>query len=228
MARLPRLCPKGIPCHIIQRGNNRSICFVCDEDYRRYLALLLEGAVSYRVDVHAWVLMTNHVHLLATSNIEGGISKMIQHVGASYVRYFNKRYQRSGTLWEGRFKSCLIDAEDYFLVCQRYIELNPVRAEMVIDPGHYSWSSYRANALGERCDITSPHDIYNWLGASPEARVTIYRSLFSEALDCEVIDDLSKSTNSCMAFGGEYFKQQIELSYARRVKPGVSGPKAEH
>ena len=140
MSRLPRLCPQGIPLHIIQRGNNRQISFICKEDYRNYLGFVFDGATAYGVYVHAWVLMTNHVQLLATSHSDGNVSKMMQYVGRYYVRDFNQQYRRSGTLWEGRFKSCLIDSDQYFLTCQRYIELNPVRAGIVEDPGKFPWS----------------------------------------------------------------------------------------
>ncbi|WP_425641970.1 transposase [Marinomonas gallaica] len=134
MARLLRLCPIGIPQHIIQRGNNRQVCFASEDNFIAYAHWLTEYAHQYQVKVHAWVFMTNHVHLLATPMIEGGISKMMQALGRRYVRYFNYTYQRTGTLWEGRFKSCVISAEEYFFICQRYIELNPVRANMVSHP----------------------------------------------------------------------------------------------
>ena len=146
MARLPRLCPIGIPQHIIQRGNNRQVCFASEDDFIAYVHWLTEYAKEFGVKVHAWVLMTNHVHLLATPMTEGGISKMMQALGRRYVRYFNYTYQRTGTLWEGRFKSCVISAEEYFFICQRYIELNPVRADMVAHPADYKWSSYRFHA----------------------------------------------------------------------------------
>ena len=128
MARLPRVCLPDIPQHIIQRGNNRQLCFASDEDCAAYVYWLAEASKKYRVAIHAWIFMTNHVHLLATSKTRDGLSKMMQVVGRHYVRYFNHSYRRTGTLWEGRFKSCVVDAEDYLLVCQRYIELNPVRA----------------------------------------------------------------------------------------------------
>ena len=128
MARLSRLCPAGVPQHIIQRGNNRQACFAPDQDMAAYAHWLAEAAEKYQVSIHAWVFMTNHVHLLVTPSSKDGISKMMQTLGRQYVRYFNYIYQRSGTLWEGRFKSCVVDAEDYLLICQRYIELNPVRA----------------------------------------------------------------------------------------------------
>jgi putative transposase len=158
MARLNRLCPVGIPQHIVQRGNNRQVCFNGDEDMAAYANWLKEFSVKFQVDIHAWVFMTNHVHLLATPRIENGISKMMQSLGRQYVRYFNYTYKRSGTLWEGRFKSCVIQSADYLLKCYRYIELNPVRASMVNYPDEYRWSSYHANALGVESALCTPHD----------------------------------------------------------------------
>jgi len=134
MVRLPRICLPGIPQHIIQRGNNRQPCFASDEDFATYAHWLDEYARKCEVAIHAWVFMTNHVHLLATPRTEDGISRLMQTLGRHYVRYFNYTYKRSGTLWEGRFKSCVVDEENYLLICQRYIELNPVRANMVVSP----------------------------------------------------------------------------------------------
>jgi len=139
MARLPRISLPGIPLHIIQRGNNRQVCFAAEEDFAAYAYWLHEYARKYRVALHAWVFMTNHVHLLATPQTEDGISRLMQTLGRHYVRYFNHTYKRSGTLWEGRFKSCAVDEENYLLTCQRYIELNPVRANMVGAPEEYKW-----------------------------------------------------------------------------------------
>lgn len=149
MARKPRLDLVGVPQHIIQRGNNRDICFVANDDYAAYTHWLQETSQKYDVAVHAWVFMTNHVHLLATPAVKGAVSKMMQSIGRRYVQYFNHTYRRSGTLWEGRFKSCLVDSEQYLLECYRYIELNPVRAGMVDEPSKYRWSSYCINALGK-------------------------------------------------------------------------------
>lgn len=176
MARLQRLCPPGIPQHIIQRGNNRQVCFAADEDYAAYAHWLHESARKYRVAIHAWVFMTNHVHLLATPSELGGVSLMMQRVGRHYVRYFNHVYRRSGTLWEGRFKSCVVAADDYLLICQRYIELNPVRANMVGHPSDYRWSSYRCNGLGRPAQLWTPHDIYLKLGKQEKERLRTYQA----------------------------------------------------
>lgn len=160
MARLPRICPPGIPQHIIQRGNNRQVCFASEEDFAAYAHWLEQYSREYQVAIHAWVFMTNHVHLLVTPEREDSVSRMMQTLGRHYVRYFNYSYKRSGTLWEGRFKSCLVEEENYLLICQRYIELNPVRAGMVGSPADYSWSSYRANGLSKPAKLLTPHHIY--------------------------------------------------------------------
>jgi len=228
MTRLPRLCPAEVPVHVMHRGHDRKICFVCDDDYLSYLSLLSEGALFYGVEIHSWVLMTNHIHILATPKSDNSISRLMQHVGGHYVRYFNRMYLRTGTLWEGRFKSCLVEDETCFLVCQRYIELNPVRANIVEDPGGYRWSSYRANALGKVSNIISPHKIYTSLGATPTERMSSYRKLCSEVLDSEVLDDLRKATQRGLAFGGNRFKDQIEATFGRRVRPEKPGRKTKH
>ena len=227
MARLPRLCPAGMALHVIHRGNNRHICFVCDEDFQTNLVFLREGALAYGVKVHAWVLMTNHVHILATSVFDGSISKMMQYVGRHYVRYFNSLYQRTGTLWQSRFKSCLVDNDIYFLTCQRYIELKPVRAGMVKDPCEYRWSSYQANAFGVKSTLISEHDVYLALTTVSAKRRQVYRALFEDGLNHGLIENLRQSTNSCMAFGSDQFKDEAELLYERRVKQQKPGPKSK-
>ena len=164
MARLPRFVLPGHPQHIIIRGNNREPVFATNEDYRFFLDKLADAAKKHQCDIHAYVLMTNHIHLLATPNTLDGISKMMQMLGRYYVQYFNSTYKRSGTLWEGRYKASLIDSESYALLCYRYIELNPVRAGMVEHPSEYPWSSYRANALGQYDALVTPQFMYFALG----------------------------------------------------------------
>jgi putative transposase len=148
MPRKTRMYLPGVPVHIVQRGNNRNACFFCEDDYRYYKQVLEEGMQRYGVALHAYCLMTNHVHLLMTPQWEDSISRVIQHLGRQYVQHVNKTYGRSGTLWEGRHKSSLVDAEHYLLSCYRYVELNPVTATMVKKPEEYPWSSYHFNALG--------------------------------------------------------------------------------
>jgi putative transposase len=170
MARLPRLDLPGIPQHVVQRGNDRQACFATDVDYGQYLQELREAALKHDCAVHAFVLMTNHVHLLVTPSGAGAISRMMQAVGRRYVGSFNARYRRTGTLWEGRFKAALIDSERYLMACYRYVELNPVRAGMTTSPGEYPWSSYAHNAWGQQHPLIAPHQEYLNLGSDPPAR----------------------------------------------------------
>lgn len=223
MPRLTRFCPVGIPQHIIQRGNNRSVCFVSEMDFAFYAHCLKEYSSKFKVDVHAWVFMTNHVHLLVTPLEEQAVSRMMQSVGRLYVRYFNKTYSRTGTLWEGRFKSCLVDSERYLLACYRYIELNPVVANMVQDPAEYVWSSYQCNALGKQSNLLSPHSEYLSLGKTSEERQLVYRSLFQYQLSHKMIIDIRQGIDKGMALGSDHFKKQIELNFHRRVVPQRAG-----
>ena len=223
MTRLPRISPVDIPVHIIQRGNNRQACFVTDEDHGAYAGWLKEYSMKYNVEIHAWVMMTNHVHLLCTPRQDGGISRMMQSLGRRYVQYFNFEYRRSGTLWEGRFKSCLVEAEPYLLEVYKYIELNPVRAEMVTDPGEYHWSSYQINGLGKISDLCTPHQEYLSLGEGPSERQENYRELFTHHVDGELLDEIRISTHKGMAVGNDRFKEEIETLTGRRLKSKKRG-----
>jgi putative transposase len=156
MPRRPRIKLADVPQHIVQRGINREPCFFAEEDYHCYLHWLQKSAADWHCTIHAYVLMTNHVHLLVTSAKPDGIAKMMQSIGRRYVQYINRSYRRTGSLWEGRFKSSLVQAEEYLLTCMRYIELNPVRANMVNDPAQYRWSSYRHNGLGQIDERVTP------------------------------------------------------------------------
>ena len=223
MARLSRVIPPGIPVHIIQRGNNRQVCFACEEDYGFYLAVLKEYALKYQVQVHAWVLMTNHVHLLCTALVPDGVSKMMQSLGRRYVQYFNTSYKRSGTLWEGRFKSCLVQDEYYLLQVYRYIESNPLRAGMVHDPDDYRWSSYRVNGVGWQSDLCTPHQEYTSLGKNHQERQQAYRFLFTKDIEDELLDEIRLSTHRGMALGSERFKAGLESLTGRRLTPKKRG-----
>ena len=225
MARLRRFCPAGIPVHVIQRGNNRCDCFHSDLDKATYFEYLEEASSVRHVDVHAWVLMSNHVHLLVTPQEDDSVSRMMQFLGHQYVRFFNRKYSRTGTLWEGRFRSCLIQSEGYFLVCQRYIELNPVRAGLVAHPEDFHWSSYKINALGIDSDFVSPHDIYLSLADNPEDRLIEYRALFGEAITEAQIADLREAVNKGLAFGSSPFKDQIQRLSGQRSRTGKRGRK---
>ncbi len=223
MARLRRICPVGVAQHVIQRGNNKQVCFCCEGDFAVYVNYLYEASLKYGVDIHAWVFMTNHVHLLVTPRKEGSVSLLMQSLGRDYVRYFNNVYQRSGTLWEGRFKSSLVSSSRYLLQCYRYIELNPVRAGMVSDPCDYHWSSYRSNAMGVTSKLITPHSLYIELGSSSASRLLSYRALFQEQLPTELITEIRNAVNKGMALGSDKFKEQIEANLNRRVTSLVAG-----
>ncbi len=196
MARSRRYCPPGTPQHLIQRGNNKQACFLDDQDKAVYCSYLAELLSQGDVALHAWVLMDNHVHLLATPLAESALSTLMQALGRRFVRYFNRRHQRTGTLWEGRFRSCLIDSEAYLLRCQRYIENNPVRAGMVRHPGHYGWSSYRCHINQREADMHTPHELYLALGRSVHQRSSAYAELFSEVSSDAELDTIRKAVHT--------------------------------
>ena len=224
MARLPRIVIPGQPLHVIQRGNNRQKTFFKVEDYQKYLDSLKQSAQEYDCDIHAYVLMTNHVHLLITPKQEESLSTMMQSIGRQYVRYFNRSYKRSGTLWEGRFKSALIDTERYLLTCSRYIELNPVRAGIVKEPEKYRWSSYAANALGYQDTCVTPHPLYLRLGSTGEIRQQAYRALFDEHLDSDALRIIRENTQRNIVIGDSCFQSDIKEKLKRRVmKHGHGG-----
>jgi putative transposase len=180
----------GCSHHVIQRGNNRQPCFFVDQDYIFYLHLLKESSKKYHVSIHAFVLMTNHVHLFVTPSDEIGVGRMMQSIGRCYVQRINYHHQRTGTLWEGRYKSVLVDSDQYCLILSRYIELNPVRASMVDNPSEYPWSSYQCNGLGKPIELLTPHDQYQALGCSMEERTKAYRHLFKGSIPRKAIDEI--------------------------------------
>ena len=209
--------------HLIQRGNNRSACFFATDDYARYLRHLGDLASQFGCRVHAYALMTNHVHLLLTPDTVDGASLLMKHLGQRYVQHVNRTYRRSGTLWEGRFKSCLAQSEAYVLACYRYIELNPVRAGMVAHPRDYRWSSYRANADGEASALVVAHNEYLRLGHSEAARQTAYRGLLNALLDPAIVTSIRDATNGNVALGNERFQLEIEAALGRRAHRGKAG-----
>lgn len=223
MPRKLRFVLPGVPQHVIQRGNNREPCFYSVEDYRRYLELLQEAAERNDCCVHAYVLMTNHVHLLATPFSPHGISHMMQDLGRKYVRAINRVYRRTGTLWEGRYKASLVDSEAYLFTCMRYIELNPVRASMVTHPGEYRWSSYAANGQGQPDALVSPHPLYLQLGHEPLQRQSAYRELFRVHLEPDAVHAIRSALNEELVLGREDFKDKIEQMTQRQVRRGKDG-----
>lgn len=218
MARLPRLYVPGCSHHIIQRGNNRDACFFDERDYAFYLQQLQISAEQFSVAIHAFVLMTNHVHLLVTPSSSDSCGRMMQSLGRKYVKYINLTYRRTGTLWEGRYKSTLVGSEAYFLMVSRYIELNPVRAKMVASPSDYVWSSFRGNAMGKDIRLLTHHPTYLALGDTPAQRVIRYRSLFNDIIPTEMLEEMRECTNKSWVLGSTKFKTQIEAAANRRIE----------
>jgi putative transposase len=223
MPRRPRLIYPGVPLHLIQRGNNRQACFFAEDDYRLYLDWLREYAQENDCLIHAYVLMTNHVHLLMTPGTSEAAGRMMKRLGQRYVQYINRTYRRSGTLWEGRYRSCLTQEAGYVLACYRYIELNPVRAGMVGHPAEYAWSSYRANAQGETNSVLTTHPLYTALDPNEMERGAAYRELFRNELDPGMVDQIRAATNGNYVLGNARFQAQIAKALGRRVTPGKSG-----
>mgnify|MGYP005805513477 CR=1 FL=1 len=223
MPRRARIALPNVPVHLIQRGNNRQPCFFADEDYLRYLDWLAEYAGKSGCLIHAYVLMTNHVHLLLSADRADAGGALMKSLGQRYVQYVNRSYRRSGTLWEGRFRSCPVQEEGYLLACQRYIELNPVRAAMVEHPAEYRWSSYRANAQGETNELVQPHLLYAALGSNALTRQAAYRELFRHELEPGLVDEIRRATNGNFALGNERFAEVVGAMIGRRAAPGQPG-----
>jgi putative transposase len=221
--RHARLQVAGLPVHIIQRGNNRQPCFFAEDDYRFFLDHLAQLAARFRCSVHAYVLMTNHFHLLISSELTSGPSLLMKFLGQCYVQYVNRTYQRTGSLWEGRFRSSLVQTERYVLACYRYIELNPVRANMVNDPIEYPWSSYAANVGAKEVPWLIPHGEYLGLGSDEQRRREAYRRLFGFELDTELLRDIRKSTHGGYALGNQRFREQIESALNQGATPRGPG-----
>jgi len=218
MPRRPRIHLPHIPLHIVQRGHNRDACFFAEDDYLAYRHWLGEALAATGTLLHAYVLMTNHVHLLLTPPEPQAVSRFVISLGRRYVQYINRTYRRTGTLWDSRYKSSLVQADAYLLLCQRYIELNPVRAAMVDDPAHYRWSSYRANGLGQEDKLLAAHPVYAALGQDAAERQSAYRALFRTELDAEAISDIRMALNQGQPLGGSRFVDSIELATGRRCE----------
>ena len=223
MPRRARLRLAGVPLHVVQRGNNRAACFFADGDRLCYLSQLAELAEKFQCAVHAYVLMTNHVHLLLTPAEYDGASLLLRHLGQRYVQYVNRVYGRSGSLWEGLFGSSLVQADIYFLCCQRYIEMNPVRAGVVACPEAYPWSSFASNGLGRRDPLVSPHDEYLKLGLDDARRRSAYVALFGSQLDPDFIEIARKAASAGYALGSERFQKEISTKLGRRAGQGSPG-----
>lgn len=223
MARLPRLTLAGHLHHVIQRGNNRQPIFGDSEDFELMLTLLADNAQKYAVAVHAYVLMGNHFHLLATPSTADGLPQMMQAVGRRYVQHFNRRHARTGTLWEGRYRSTVLEPERYLLPCMVYLDLNPVRESLVAQPADYAWSSH-AHWLGRRTDrLLTPHALYWALGNTPFAREAAYAALVHAGVGTQEQAALTQSVLSGWALGSPEFVDELQQRTPRRVTRGRAG-----
>jgi putative transposase len=223
MPRAPRIDVPGLPQHLIVRGNNRSTLFFSDRDCQVFLRYLEEGLAATGCKAHAFVLMPNHVHLLATAQKAGGVSRLIQAIGRRYARFINRAYSRTGTLFEGRFRSSLVDSERYFLTCMRYIESNPVRATLVPEPARFPWSSYAQNATGRPAWMLTPHEEYLRLGSDAHSRGAAYRALFCYPMGSAELEQVRIAAAKGAVLGGEAFANQVSDIVKRplaRESPG--------
>lgn len=212
-----------MPQHIVQRGNNREACFFADEDYLFYLRCLEEAARSHARRVHAYVLMPNHMHLLATPRTRGGFAGMLQTVRDRYAQYIRHTYQRSNAVWEGRYQASLVQPDRYLLDCYRYIEFNPVRAAIVEHPANYRWSSHVHHALGVSDELVTEHARYRNLGADAGGRRQAYRELYRDPLDPGVLNLIRVALNEELVLGDTQFRRQIETARDRRLSPAKDG-----
>ena len=223
MARLPRLVVPNQPHHIIQTGNDLQTIFRDMDDHFAFLCWLRDAARQFKVAIHAYVLMPNHLHLLATPADSTGLGRMMQWIGRHYVPYFNAKYRRSGTLWQGRYKATVIESEQYFLLCSRYIELNPARAGLVAAATDYPWSSL-AHHVGVKPDpLITDHPLYWALGNTPFDREASYKALLEQGISAREAEALTQATQKGWALGSEQFKVLLERQISRRVAPGKRG-----
>lgn len=223
MARQCRYDLSEVAQHVIQRGNNRCVIFVCEDDCAYFKDLLVESGERYAVDFHAYVLMTNHAHFLITPHEVGAVGRLLQSLGRRYVQYFNRRYGRSGTLWEGRYRATVVDSDGYLMACYRYIELNPVRAGLVRRPEDFVWSSFRRNASGAADALVTTHPIFDGLGPDANGRQTAYRKLFNHDLDSDMLNAVREATNKGWVLGGSDFTRKIDELVSRQVNPTSRG-----
>lgn len=213
----------GIPVHVVQRGNNHGACFFREEDRAFYLHHLGRLLRPSGCNLHAYCLMTNHVHLLLTPLCASSCGSLMKHLGQLHSQYVNRTYGRTGTLWEGRFRSCLVQSEEYLLACYRYIELNPVRAGMADHPKQYPWSSYRTNSEGETSELVVQHEEYVRLGRNAGERQRAYRALFDSRPGLDRFDEIREATNGNFALGSETFRREMATTLGRRVEPAKAG-----
>jgi putative transposase len=222
MPRPPRLELPGVPQHVRQRGNNGAACFFNDADRRFYLKCLTDAAARRGCAIHAYALMTNHVHLLVTPSVAGAIAMMMQDL-SRYVRVINVIHRRTGSLWEARYRSSLVASESYLLNCHRYIELNPVRAGLVSDAASYRWSSHLHYAGVQRDGMITEHFVYAGLAADPADRQAAYRLVFATQLEEQLIAKIREAINTDSGFGSETFLDEMQTRLGRSVRPPARG-----
>jgi putative transposase len=225
MARPLRYILPGVAVHVVQRGVNRTACFRGDADHLVYLSYLTQLARRHECAIHAYCLMTNHVHLLLSPSASEACTGLMRDLGRRYVPYFNRKHGRTGTLWEGRFRSCLVESQQYVLACYRYIELNPVRAGMVNQPGSYLWSSYAANSGARHDPFISPHAEFDALSADVDKRQGAYRSFFADRLDEVLVQAIRDSTNSGYPLASDSFKTSVLAPLGWKTGPDKPGPR---
>ncbi len=223
MARQPRLVIPSQAHHIVQFAVDRQRIFRDAEDHQRFLGWLRDAAKLYKVSIHAYVLMPDHIHLAATPADAEGLARMMQWAGRHYVPYFNRKYQRAGTLWQGRFKAGVIDAEHYLLLVSRYIETNPARAGLVVNPQDYPWSSYHHHIGSKPDPLVTDHMIYWSLGNTPFQREAAYKYMTEQALTSVELQMVGDSANKGWVLGGDAFKNELEKQTNRQVSPGRRG-----
>jgi putative transposase len=223
MARQPRLVVPSQAHHIVQFAVDRQVIFRDPDDHQHFLSWLKDAAKLYKVAIHAYVLMPDHLHILATPADAEGLARMMQWAGRHYVPYFNRKYQRAGTLWQGRFKATVIEAASYLLLCSRFIELNPVRDGLVSNPLDYRWSSYTHHVGSEPDPLVVDHMIYWSLGNTPFQREAAYKQLTEQALTLSEMQDLRDSVHKGWVLGSEAFKNELEKQTSRQVRPGKRG-----
>ena len=224
MPRGPRIVVPGVALHVVQRGHNRRDCFQHDTDYLVYLSNLKELSARAQCAVHAYCLMTNHVHLLLTPSTAQSCASLMRNLGQRYVQYFNRRYERSGTLWEGRFHSCLVESAQYVLACHRYVERNPVRAGMVRAASEYDWSSHNGNAGKAANPLLTPHPEYEALGSSPRVRHAAYEALCATCDGPAFLASIRDATNGGFALVSERLKSTLPADQQRRLARKPPGP----
>jgi putative transposase len=223
MARLPRLVVPDQPHHVIQRGLDHRQIFQDAADHEFFLKWLREAAKMFKVAIHAYVLMPDHVHLLVSPADETGLARMMQWIGRQYVPYFNRKYNREGTLWKGRYRATVIDPESYFMTCCRYIELNPVRCEMVAEPADHQWSSYLHHIGAKQDPVVTDHAKYWALGNTPFDREAAYKELSERPLKADEVEQIRRATEKGWALGSDEFKETLAKKTARRLSPAKKG-----